>query len=175
MVDRAELFDVADAIAAEGRVPSQRLIRERLSKKGSFSDIGPFFVAWCTERNFRPRPTKDDLPKHLGEKLRAIAAEIWADGLREGSIAARNERDDLAAERDSLRLALNEALALVDARNDRLPASNEEATETVRTRRGVSSPDRQPAASRSTLRDLAQRMRDQDEWEPDIEDRAAKG
>lgn len=119
MVDKAELFRIADEILAEGRVPSQRRIRDRLSRGGSFSDVGPAFVEWSVLRNFRPRPTKDALPARLRDRLATVAAEIWRDGLREGAAAGRDERDLLLAERDALRLALAEAAARADALEER--------------------------------------------------------
>lgn len=114
MVDRAELFRIADGIVGEGREPSQRAIRERLARGGSFSDIGPLFVEWSIARGFRPRPRAEDLPQHLRDRVGTVAADIWADGLRNGAIAGQNERDRLVAERDVLRLALAEMTAIVD-------------------------------------------------------------
>jgi hypothetical protein len=115
MVDRAEFFRVADEIRAEGREPSQRLIRERLARGGSFTDLGRLYVEWATARDFRPRPTREDLPDHFRNRLAALAADIWRDGRDAGAIAARNERDALAVERDKLRLALAETAARADA------------------------------------------------------------
>jgi hypothetical protein len=115
MVDRAEFFRVADEIRAEGREPSQRLIRERLAKGGSFTDLGRLYVEWAMARDFHPRPTREDLPEHLRARLGALAADIWRDGRDVGAVAARNERDALVMERDKLRLALAETSARVGA------------------------------------------------------------
>ncbi len=115
MVDKAEFFRVADEILAEGRQPSQRSIRDRLAKGGSFSDLGPLFVEWTAKRGLLPRPTKEDLPEKLLNKLATFAAEIWRDGHQNGFIVAKNERDNLAAERDALRQALIETSARADA------------------------------------------------------------
>ncbi len=122
MVDRAEFFRVADDILAEGREPSQRSIRERLARGGSFSELGPLFVEWALSRGHRVRPARDDLPDHLKDKLVALAAEIWADGLRNGAVAARNERNGLVVERDRLRLALAETAARADALEEMMRA-----------------------------------------------------
>ena len=130
MVDEAEFFEVADALVEEGRVPSQRAIRERLSRRGSFSDVGPLFAKWTALRNYRPRPTKDDLPRHLADRLAAVAAEIWADGLRQGARAGKNERALLLAERDALKLALAEASAIADTLERRLGLPDATAEET---------------------------------------------
>ena len=114
MVDRVELFEIADAIVAEGQIPSTRAVRQRLRRKGSYSDIGPILSEWHAERNFRPRPTADDLPGRLAGSLTSLAAEIWWDGHREGLIAAQNELGRVVAEREAARIALAEANAMVD-------------------------------------------------------------
>jgi hypothetical protein len=54
------------------------------------------------------------------DKLTAVAAEIWADGLRHGTIAGQNERDLLVKERDVLWLAFAEAAARADTQEERL-------------------------------------------------------
>ena len=120
MVERAEFFKIADEIVEEGREPSQRSIRERLIRGGSFSDLGPLYVEWATTRGFRPRPTKDDLPHHLRDRLAKVAAEIWCDGMRNGALGAQNELNMLKAERDALRQALTETSARADALEDRM-------------------------------------------------------
>ena len=118
MVERAEFFRIADEIVEEGREPSQRSIRDRLVRGGSFSDLGPLYVEWAAMRGFRPRPTKDALPDHLRDKLAKLAAEIWSDGVRSGALGAQNELNRLMAERDALKLALTETSTRADALED---------------------------------------------------------
>ncbi len=120
MVDRVEIFEVADAIAAEGGTPSIRAVRKRLRRKGSYSDIGPMLSEWYAERNFRPRPTAADLPERLAGSLASLAAEVWRDGHREGLLAAQNELGRVIAERDAARTALAEAFAMVDGLEKRV-------------------------------------------------------
>lgn len=127
MVDEAEVFRVADAIVAEGRKPTQREIRDLLSGRGSFRDIGPAFVAWLTKEGFRPRATRESVPKLLAEKLRAVAAEIWADGRRQGALLGDNERVRLAVERDALRQANAELAEKLDKLRERHDVEGEPA------------------------------------------------
>ncbi len=115
MVDRTELYEVADAIRGEGKVPSLRLVRGRLKNGGSFRDVGKIFLDWCIEREFRPRPSTSDLPDHLRERLAAVAAEIWRDGHRNGILAGQDQRDLLFIERARSETLLVEALAMADA------------------------------------------------------------
>jgi hypothetical protein len=119
VVDRAEFFRIADEIVREGRQPSQRSIRDRLVKGGSFSELGPLYVEWATTRGFSPRMTKTDLPDYIRDKFATVAAEIWREGLRNGALGAENELDKLRLERDALKLALAEAAARADAFEDR--------------------------------------------------------
>ncbi|MGI3904042.1 MAG: DNA-binding protein [Janthinobacterium lividum] len=191
MVDRTELYEVADAIRGEGKVPSLRLIRGRLKNGGSFRDVGQLFLDWCIEREFRPRPKTSDLPDHLRERLAAVAAEVWRDGHRNGILAGQDQRDLLVIERARSETLLVEALAIADALESERSRLLEEVR-TIKANRGpeavpngrladmtvpnVPPPDELlPRPLGGSLRKLARRMRDQDEWEPDIEDRAAKG
>lgn len=72
---QSRFFRVADEIRAEGRQPSQRAIRERLAKGGSFSELGPLYVEWAMARDYYPRPTKENLPEPFLNKHDALAAE----------------------------------------------------------------------------------------------------
>jgi hypothetical protein len=114
MVEKAEFFRVADEIRAEGRQPSQRNIRERLAKGGSFSELGPLYVEWAVARDYYARPTREDLPDRLREKVEAFAAEIWSEGRRSASEALQEKARAAIAERDAVRLALAVASARVD-------------------------------------------------------------
>ena len=55
-----------------------------------------------------------DVPDHLVSRLAKVAVEVWHDGLREGAVAAQNELERVAAERDALRTALIEAFTMID-------------------------------------------------------------
>lgn len=193
MVNRTELYEVADAIRGEGKVPSLRLIRGRLKNGGSFRDVGQLFLDWCIEREFRPRPRTSDLPDHLKDRIAAIAAEVWRDGHRNGILAGQDQRDLLAMERDKRETLLVEALAMADAleserdrlleearsvraaRSDRVPEAVPDGRLAEMKVPKVPPPDELPSPPLKGLRNLARRMRDQDEWEPDFEERAAKG
>jgi hypothetical protein len=122
MVDRAEFFRVADEIRAEGRQPSQRAIRERLANGGSFSELGPLYAEWTMARDYHPRPTTKDLPKHLREKFEAFALDIWSAGQRSASETLQEKAREAIAERDALRVALAEASARADALEPAMPA-----------------------------------------------------
>jgi hypothetical protein len=115
MVDKAEFFRVADDIRAEGREPSQRSIRERLAKGGSFTALGKLCVEWSAERNYLPRPTKEDLPDHLRDKLTMLAADIWCAGRHNATECLKDQLKGAIAERDALRLALLETSTRADA------------------------------------------------------------
>ncbi|TXM73123.1 hypothetical protein FV218_11890 [Methylobacterium sp. WL69] len=52
MVAKAEIYQVADRMVAEGKVPKNREIRDRLSTKGSLEDISPIFKQWREERRY---------------------------------------------------------------------------------------------------------------------------
>ena len=87
MVDRAELYEVADALRREGKVPSLRLVRGRLKNGGSFRDVGKIFLDWSIEREFHPRTRTSELPELLLERLATVGAEVWRDGHRNGILA----------------------------------------------------------------------------------------
>lgn len=92
MVDKSEVYSVADRMAARGEKPTARAVRARLRRGGSFSDIGPLLAQWKSERNWRPRVPLPAMPKALQDCFAEFASSIWK--------AAQDEAAALASDRE---------------------------------------------------------------------------
>ncbi len=108
MVDRVEVFKVADQLRAQRgkdavRV-SVRRVREKLLRKGSFSDVGPELAQWKAARNYQPVIELMDLPgalqKRLGDFGKALLEEVQASESRTRDCERANFEVERAAYRD---------------------------------------------------------------------------
>jgi uncharacterized small protein (DUF1192 family) len=126
MVDRVEVFRVADqlrALRGEAAVRvSVRRVREKLVRKGSFSDVGPELAAWKSKRNYQPvielMELPDTLQKRLGDFGKALLDEVQASESR----VRDTERANFEVERASYREMLDEAGMTVDVLEARVAA-----------------------------------------------------
>lgn len=126
MVDRVEVFKVADQLRAQKgkdavRV-SVRRVREKLFRKGSFSDVGPEVARWKATRNYQPVIELMDLPdalqKRLGDFGKALLDEVQASESRTRDC----ERANFEVERAAYREMLDEAGMTVDMLEARVAA-----------------------------------------------------
>lgn len=137
---QAQVFEVADALLAEGHRPSRRKINERLP--GSPRVILEHLDAWRNERLYKPELDLSDLPERLQEQLAAFAKNAWRTAQVQAAAAWRRERvsseeirRDEAEDREHLLGLLEEArtksdgleaqLAMAEAEAERLRASLE--------------------------------------------------
>lgn len=126
MVDRAEVFRVADklrALKGEKKVRvSVRRVRDELERKGSFSDVGPELLRWKTARNYQPvielMELPDALQRRLGDFGKALLDEVQAheSRIRDG------ERRNFEVEREAYGYMLDEAGMTVDVLEARVAA-----------------------------------------------------
>ncbi|MCJ2046814.1 DNA-binding protein [Methylobacterium sp. J-078] len=126
MVDRAEVFRVADKLRAlrgdkKVRV-SVRRVRDALERKGSFSDVGPELLRWKAARNYQPvielMELPDALQRRLGDFGKALLDEVQAheSRIRDG------ERRNFEVEREAYGYMLDEAGMTVDVLEARVAA-----------------------------------------------------
>lgn len=86
MVDRVEIFRVADELRAlrgkDAVRVSVRRVRDKLVRKGSFSDVGPELAVWKSTRNYQPVIELTNLPDALQKRVsdfgRALLEEVRA-------------------------------------------------------------------------------------------------
>jgi len=95
-VTREQVFEAADALAAEGIQPTAKLVRDRTG--GSFSTITPHLAAWKDERGGRGISNIPDMPGGVAGAARAMWAAAW----NAAQEAIKTERDGLSAARREL-------------------------------------------------------------------------
>lgn len=161
MVDRVEIFEVSDRLRAlrgdEAVRVSVRRVREKLRRKGSFSDVGPELPAWKSTRNYQPvielMELPDALQKRLGDFGKALLNEVQASESRVRDI----ERANFETEGMAYREMLDEAGMTVDVLDARVAALT---AEVERLRKGGAT----EAAERS-IEDEAEILRRRNVWE----------
>ncbi|AWN34391.1 DNA-binding protein [Methylobacterium radiodurans] len=161
MVDRTEIFQVADqlrSLKGEQAVRvSVRRVRDKLKRRGSYSDVGPVVNDWKTTRNYQPvielMQLPDALQKRLGDFGKALLDEVQASESR----VRDSERANFEIERASFRELLDEANMTVDVLESRVAALTAEV-ERLRREGAVE------AAGRSS-EEMAEELRRTDTWE----------
>jgi septal ring factor EnvC (AmiA/AmiB activator) len=126
-VTRDQVFEAADALAAEGIPPTVKRVRERIG--GSFSTITPHFAAWKEERGGRGVANIPDMPKAVAGAARAMWATAW----NAAQDAIRTERDGLTAARremDKERAELAQEIVDLETKLDAVQADRESVAAT---------------------------------------------
>ena len=92
-VTREQVFEAADALAAEGIQPTAKRVRDRTG--GSFSTLTPHLAAWKDERGGQGVANIPDMPESIAGAARAMWAAAW----NAAQEAVKTERDGLTAAR----------------------------------------------------------------------------
>lgn len=161
MVDRVEVFRVADQLRAlrgdQAVRVSVRRVRDKLRRKGSFSDVGPELAVWKAARNYQPvielMELPDALQKRLGDFGKALLDEVQANESR----VRDGERANFEVERAAFREMLDEAGMTVDVLEARVAALT---AEVERLRKGGAT-----EASERSADDEADLLNRRDVWE----------
>jgi uncharacterized small protein (DUF1192 family) len=136
---------------------SVRRVRDKLHRKGSFSDVGPELAIWKAARNYQPvielMELPDALQKRLGDFDKALLDEVQANESRVRDV----ERANFEVERVAFREMLDEAGMTVDVLEARVAALTAE----VERLRGGGAPE----TSERSAEDDAETLRHRDVWE----------
>lgn len=132
MPTQTQVFEVADALLAEGQRPSRRKVNERLP--GSPRVILQHLDAWREARTYKPRPNLKDLPETLQTRLADFARDSWKDAQAEAARSWQLERASLeeirrdeAEDREHLLGLLEEARTRIAGLEDQLAVAVAEA------------------------------------------------
>ncbi|MFY9290021.1 MAG: DNA-binding protein [Methylorubrum rhodinum] len=90
MPTKTQVFEVADALLAEGHQPSRRKVNERLP--GSPRVILQHLDAWRDERAYRLELDLKDLPERLQEQVATFAKDAWRTAQTNAAAAWQRER-----------------------------------------------------------------------------------
>lgn len=126
MVDRVEVFEVADQLRAlQGKDAvrvSVRRVRDKLLRKGSFTDVGEELRQWKIARNYQPVFELSELPGALQKRIndfgKALLDEVQASEKR----IRDSELANFEIERAYYRETLDEAGMTVDVLEARVAA-----------------------------------------------------
>ena len=95
MPTQDEVFEVADALLAEGHLPSRRKVHDRLANGGSPGPILKHLDAWREAQRYKPQLNLKDLPKGLQERSDALLKETWRLAQEEAALGWHLERASL--------------------------------------------------------------------------------
>ncbi|MGO0063941.1 DNA-binding protein (plasmid) [Brevibacillus fluminis] len=112
-VGREEILAAAEAIFAEGKEPTQVLVRERLGG-GSFTTISAALKDWRAERKAPAAPIRETAPEALTELVDRVSGEIWALAQQIANERLKTEREAMEAVRQQMEQQQQEAAAFAD-------------------------------------------------------------
>jgi colicin import membrane protein len=127
-ITREQVFEAADALAAEGTQPTAKLVRDRTG--GSFSTITPHLAAWKDERGGRGVANIPDMPESVAGAARAVWAAAW----NAAQEAIKTERDGLSAARRALEkehAELAQEIVELEAKLDTMQAERDSLAATL--------------------------------------------
>ncbi|KGB55020.1 KrfA [Sphingopyxis sp. LC81] len=116
------VWRAADELDAEGARPTLSAVRKRLGL-GSFTTIQEAMVQWKARREQAAAAPQEPPPPDLAERATALAGDIWGLARAAADATLASERQQMAAERETWRAELAEAIEGADvlaADNERL-------------------------------------------------------
>lgn len=172
-ITQEQVFEVAEALAAEGIAPTVPLLRERLGS-GSFTTLGAHLKGWKEKHTAKSVSEVHDMP----EKVRAAFQQAWQVAFRSAQADVETQRQALEAMRremdreqremtDEIR-RLERDLEAATERGDRLDSTLVEA------RRSGEEKDRRLMALEVSSARLEERAKAADERAEAANDRAGE-
>lgn len=128
-----EIHAAADALAAQGRRPSQAAIRKALGDRGSYTTLSQAMQSW-PGRQTGPASPVQEAPEAVLSAAKTLASQLWKAaseqaaqvieaeraGLAAQRVAMEQERGDLNELADTLTTELEDAKSAIRARDEEL-------------------------------------------------------
>ena len=111
---RETIWQVADALDAEGIRPTLAGVRKRLGS-GSFTTIQEAMTEWKSRQQQAAAAIHEPPPEELTERAVALTGEIWKMARAAADLALVGDRQQIEAEQVELRRQVAEAVELADA------------------------------------------------------------
>jgi len=111
---RETIWQVADALDAEGVRPTLAAVRKRLGS-GSFTTIQEAMTEWKSRQQQAAAPIHEPPPEELTERAVHLAGEIWKMARAAADLALAGDRQRIEVEQAELRRQVAEAVELADA------------------------------------------------------------
>ncbi|KND60572.1 KfrA protein [Candidatus Burkholderia verschuerenii] len=121
-ITRDAIWQVADALDAEGIKPTLAAVRKKVGG-GSYTTIHEAMTEWKSRRQQAATPAADPAPPELADRAASMAGEIWTFARAAADLALAGERQQMEAERAELRAQAAEAVEVADSlteENDRM-------------------------------------------------------
>jgi len=119
-VTREMIFEVADAIAHEGRTPTVLMVRERLGG-GSPNTISPHLATWKQQNEAK---AEGSLPP-LSDAVQAAMRKVWSSAWQDAQNQLKEEREALGAIRAELERERAEMLTEIERLDGELETTME--------------------------------------------------
>ena len=118
MVDKTEVYEVADELRSEGELVSQTSIRARLKEKtgrgGSLRDVGPYLLEWKADRTYSRPLERGGVPPAVATALGKATAALWSAARQEADQAYQGDRERFQATLKDEQALRAETLAMAD-------------------------------------------------------------
>lgn len=132
-ITRDLIFKAADQIATDGRIPTIEAVKELLAdwtggKGGSYATLSPAIRDWKAKRRENEASTKDLPPLNLGDQIADMASKIWSDAVEAANSRFALDLEAAKQAQSETEAALAEAESMIGKLENRLEASEAEAT-----------------------------------------------
>ena len=125
-IHREQIFEIADALVAQGTNPTLAAVRKALGK-GSFTTIQEVMVEWRAERATQHEPSREAPPRAVEERLQLLGGEIWAAALEMANARLAADREALEARRLEMEQRQAEAAEMADQMAEELETLKDQA------------------------------------------------
>ncbi|WP_028562268.1 DNA-binding protein [Paenibacillus pinihumi] len=113
-VTKEEIFEAADAMAAEGKTPRIEGIREALGTRGSFSTIKKYLNEWKEQVGQLEESRAIIVPQAITDRLQQFGTVLWSAAVELAAEGVRVEREELAKAKNDMEEEQRETVAFAD-------------------------------------------------------------
>lgn len=127
-ISKEDVIKACVDIAATGIKPTQKLVREAVGGRGSFTTIGRFMGEWDEAQAASGATPAEPLPQAITDIMAMAAAQVWqaaVDAANLGLSAARQEIEALNKKAAEDQVANTEIVAIVENERDEAMAEIE--------------------------------------------------
>lgn len=159
-LSKEDIWAAADALAAEGELPTLQSVRERLGR-GSFRTIAPAMAEW-RERQSVHQGVETPMPLDLRARGQAHVEQLWTAAIVAANASLQPEREGLRVARSHLAHEQQDFALLTDdltAQIDHLQAALTAAEHTTKAIQSTLLDARADAAAFKARYDDAERLR----------------
>lgn len=118
-ITKEQIFQAADALAADGVSPTLANVRKALGG-GSFTTISEAMGEWKGRQQSSAAPIREPAPEAVSRRIMEVGAELWAVAMEAASSRMAGEREALESARVAMAREKQETAALADQLSEEL-------------------------------------------------------